>query len=233
MATAEAVPEKPSKNWATNPAGRAWLSLFEFLLGCAIVIGHNVYHVVPNEVPILFVMGWISIRLRDGGWRAIGLAKPASWRNTIAIAVAAAAVRILGGNFVVEPLAHRIWQTAVEVSPIGQKLGVKDTLLWLGIIWTFAAFGEEMSYRGYLLTRCADLGGRTKAAYWGSVIVIAVLFGYGHFYKGPTGIIDSAFAGLVLGVVYLVSRRNLWTCILAHGFIDTFGIIAVLAGWNT
>lgn len=232
MATPEAAPIPPS-NWATNPAGRGWISLFEFLLGSAIVIGHNVYHVVPNEVPILFVIGWISIRLRDGGWRAVGLVKPASWRNTVFIALAAAAVRILGGIFAVEPLAHRIWRNTVEASAIGGKLGVKDALLWLGIIWTFAAFGEEMSYRGYLLTRAADLGGRTQAAYWAAVIAVSVLFGYGHFYKGPTGVMDSAFAGLVLGAAYLLSRRNLWTCVLAHGFIDTFAIIAVLMGWNT
>jgi CAAX protease family protein len=232
VATPEATPIQRS-NWATNPVGRGWVSLFEFLLGSAIVIGHNVYHVVPNEVPILFVIGWISIRLRDGGWRAVGLGRPASWRNTVLIALAAAAVRILGGNFLVEPLAHRIWHSTVEASAIGEKLGVKDALLWLGIIWTFAAFGEEMSYRGYLLTRAADLGRRTQAAYWAAVIAVSVLFGYGHFYKGPTGIMDSAFAGLVLGAAYMLSRRNLWASVLAHGFIDTFAIIAVLMGWNT
>ena len=36
-----------------TPAQR-WLSLAEFLLGSAIVIAHNVYHIIPNEVPILF-----------------------------------------------------------------------------------------------------------------------------------------------------------------------------------
>ena len=30
-----------------------WLSLAELALGSAIVIGHNVYHRIPNEVPIL------------------------------------------------------------------------------------------------------------------------------------------------------------------------------------
>jgi hypothetical protein len=43
-----------------------WISLAEFVVGSAIVIGHNVYHVIPNEVPILFVIGLISLRVRDG-----------------------------------------------------------------------------------------------------------------------------------------------------------------------
>lgn len=131
-----------------------------------------------------------------------------------------------------EPLAHRIWHGAAEVSAIGQAVHPKEALLWLLIVWTFAAFGEEMSYRGYLLTRAADLGGRSQVAYWAAVIAVSVLFGYGHYYKGPTGVVDSGFAGLVLGSAYILSRRNLWVCILAHGFIDTVAIAETLLGWN-
>jgi hypothetical protein len=54
--------------------GLAWrlFSASEVLLGAVIVIGHNVFHVLPNEVPILFVLGLVSVRFRDGGWSAIG-----------------------------------------------------------------------------------------------------------------------------------------------------------------
>src|SRR5436305_14678485 len=54
--------------------GLGWrlFSASELLLGAVIVIGHNVFHVVPNEVPILFVLGLVSVRLRDGRWSAIG-----------------------------------------------------------------------------------------------------------------------------------------------------------------
>jgi uncharacterized protein (DUF885 family) len=37
---------------------------------------------------------------------------------------------------------------------------------------------------------------------------------------------------LILGAVYLLSGRNLWTCVLAHGFIDTFGLTAAYLGWD-
>jgi len=105
-------------------------------------------------------------------------------------------------------------------------------LLYLGIVWTFAAFGEEIAYRGYLMQRAADVGGRTMIAWWISVIAIAILFGYGHYYKGPAGILDSGLAGVILGAAFLLSGRNLWACVLAHGFIDTFGIVAVYNGWD-
>jgi hypothetical protein len=86
--------------------GQRWISCGEFLLGSAIVIGHNVYHVVPNEVPILFVLALISFRVRDG-WSALGLLRPVSWRRTILIALGAAVLRILAGTLVIEPVtAH-------------------------------------------------------------------------------------------------------------------------------
>ena len=211
-----------------------WFSLAEFVVGSAIVIGHNVYHVIPNEVPILFVIGLISLRVRDGGWGAMGLRWPDSWRRTVLIALGAAATRLILGAVVIDPLTARFWPAAVAPSGIDEITGnVAVALRWLLIVWAFAAFGEEISYRGYLLTRAADVGARSKAAYWIAVLMVSVLFGIGHYYKGPAGMVDSGMAGLVLGTTYMLSGRNLWACILAHGFIDTFGVIALFFGWQT
>jgi len=232
LASSASVPPAPQPRQLSP--GQRWISLAEFLIGAAIVIGHNVYHVIPNEVPILFVLGLISLRVRDGGWGIIGLRWPASWRRTVLFAIAAAALRILFSSLVVDPLTARFWPPAVGPSGFDQIAGHwMVALRWLFIVWTFAAFGEEISYRGYLLTRAADIGGRSKFAYWVAVLAVSALFGYGHYYKGPAGILDSGMAGLVLGAAYLLSGRNLWACILAHGFIDTFGVIALFFGWNS
>jgi uncharacterized protein len=209
------------------------LSALELLLGAFIVIGHNVFHILPNEVPILFVLGLLSVRLRDGGWSAMGFKRPGSWGRLVLIALAAAAVRIILGGLVIEPLAAHFWPPIV--APAGTETiagDIKSTLVWLLVAWTFAAFGEEVGYRGYLLTRAADIGGRTTAAYWIGIIAVSVLFGFGHYYKGPTGILDSGIAGVVLGAAYMLSGRNLWASILAHGFIDTFAVIALFFGWE-
>jgi membrane protease YdiL (CAAX protease family) len=209
------------------------LSLAEFVLGGFIVIGHNVFHILPNEVPILFLLGWISLRLRDGGWKAAGLTRPSSWWRTVALAVGAAAVLQLGSELVVGPLASRIWPGPQDVSQVvgSAALGWKQALTTLLIVWTFAAFGEELSYRGYLLTRAADVVGRSNAAYVVAMILVAVLFGFAHYYKGPAGVVDSTYSGLVLGCAYLLSGRNLWAAILAHGISDTFAVLALFTGW--
>jgi membrane protease YdiL (CAAX protease family) len=218
---------------SASPVASRALSAFELLLGAAIVIGHNVFRVVPNEVPILFVLGLFSVRFRDGGWSAMGFKRPASWKRILLIALAAAALRMLTGE-IVERIALPFWPAIVSPAGANEITGnIKLALLTLLLVWSFAAFGEEIAYRGYLLTRAADLGNRTTAAYWLSMIVVSVLFGFGHYYKGPTGILDSGIAGLILGAAYLVSGRNLWTSILAHGFVDTFGIIMVFFGWES
>lgn len=198
------------------------LSAFELLLGAVIVVGHNVFHVVPNEVPILFVLGLVSVRWRNGGWSAMGFKRPGSWIRIVLIALAAATLRIILGDLVIEPLAGHFWPPIV--APAGAEAitgNIKAALVALLLVCTFAAFGEEIGYRGYLLTRAAEVGGRTAAAYWIGIVVVAILFGYGHYYKGPAGILDSCVAGLVLGAACMLSGRNLWTCILAHGLIDT------------
>ena len=65
---------------STNPFASRTLSAFELLFGAFIVIGHNIFHIVPNEVTVLFVLGLASIWLRDGRLSSMGLKRPASWR---------------------------------------------------------------------------------------------------------------------------------------------------------
>jgi membrane protease YdiL (CAAX protease family) len=222
--------DKDAKNTSTSRT----LSAVEFMIGASIVIAYNVFRVIPNEVVILFVLGMVSVRLRDGGLAAMGFRRPASWARVLQIALAAAALRILLGEFVIDPLTEQFWPPAVapEVAE-GITGNLKNALLVLLLVWTFAAFGEEIAYRGYLLLRAADVGRRSTASYWVAVILVSVLFGYGHYYKGPSGMIDSGVAGLILGSAYMLSGRILWTSILAHGFIDTFGVVVLYFGWDS
>lgn len=212
------------------------ISGVEGLLGAFAVIGHNVYRVVPNEVPILVVLAIISMRWRERAWHwaSLGFKRPASWRHIILIALAAAALRLILGTFVIEPLTSHFWppiKGPVEVNEIrGHFTAV---LMYLPIVWVFAAFGEEIGYRGYLLNKLGEVFGGTRLADGIAVLGSAVLFGFGHYYKGPAGIVDSGVAGVILAVVYLISGRNLWPCVLAHGFIDTFGLFAAFVGWDT
>src|SRR4029453_5862890 len=90
---------------SSNPSASRAISAFELLVGAFIVIGHNVFHIVPNEVIVLPLRGLLSVRLRDGGWSAMGFKRPPSWRRIFLIALIAAAVRFLLGQFLIQPVA--------------------------------------------------------------------------------------------------------------------------------
>jgi uncharacterized protein len=205
------------------------LSALEFAAGASVVIGHNVFRVLPNEVPILFVAALVSFRLREG-WSALGFRRPASWRRIISIAVAAVALNILMG-FAIEAAAARFWPPAI--APVGAALirqSPVGVVVGLLVVWTFAAFGEEIGYRAYLTRRAADLGGGARWAWWAATLAVSVLFGFGHYFKGPAGVLDAADAGLIIGAAYLISGRNLWTAVIAHGLQDTIAVVAAYWG---
>jgi hypothetical protein len=224
-------PEVPFPS--SDPRVSRVLSALEFLLGAFIVICHNVFRIVPNEVIILSILGLVSIRLRDRSWSSMGLKQPASWRRIILIALGAAILRILLGQFLIEPVTGFFWPKPVAPALANEITGnIKIALVALLVVWTFAAFGEEIAYRGYLLTRAADVGRRSAVAYWIGIVLVSILFGYGHYYKSASGVIDSGVAGLILGAAYMVAGRNLWASIFAHGFIDTFGVIDAFFGWS-
>jgi membrane protease YdiL (CAAX protease family) len=204
----------------------------EFLLGGSVVIGHNVVRIVPNEVPILTVVFLISNRLWTGRWKVRGLGAPPSWRRTVGIAIAAAILRLALGEFVIEPFGSRFGPPPAapdEAAAISGNTG--NAVLALLIVWVFAALGEEFAYRGYLLSRAATAGGGSSVAHWVGVVLAAVLFGLGHYHKGLVGVVDSGVAGLVLGTAYMLSGRNLWAAVLAHGMIDTYGVVVLYFGW--
>jgi membrane protease YdiL (CAAX protease family) len=95
------------------------------------------------------------------------------------------------------------------------------------LVWTTVAFGEEMQFRGFAFSRLERLfgGGRGGAA--GALLGQALIFGLLHSYQGVGGMVSTSLLGLVLGGVFLISRRNLVACILLHGLMDTLSLTAV------
>jgi membrane protease YdiL (CAAX protease family) len=89
---------------------------------------------------------------------------------------------------------------------------------------------EEMAYRGYLMNRVAYAAGGTRAAWALSLVVVSALFGVVHLYQGASGMITAGISGLLFGILYLASGRNLWLPIIAHGINDTIGFTLIYLG---
>lgn len=208
------------------PRNRSW-AVVELLVAAALVVGANVFDVVPiSETPWLVALGWLSLRLRGRTWRTLGLRPPDRWMTTLGTALAAAVALQLFSEFVIEPLTGR-----PDLSDFHSLVGnLSASLGMLALVWTIAAFGEEMAYRGYVLERAAALGSHSPSAYAAAMAVVSLLFGLGHFYQGMAGMIGSTVSGLFFGLLYLKAGRNLWLPILAHGFSDTIGLALIYFG---
>lgn len=220
-----------SQNSEVSLRERAW-AVAELLVAGALVVGANVVDVVPvTETPWLVALGWVSLRCRGLAWRSLGLRQPVSWITAIRVALVAAVALQLLSEFVTEPIIERLTGERPDLSDFRSLVGnLPAALGMLALVWTLAAFGEEMAYRGYVLERAAALGHHSPAAYVAAMVVVSLLFGLGHLYQGVSGVAGSVVSGLLFGVLYLKGGRNLWLPILAHGFSDTIGLVLIYLG---
>jgi membrane protease YdiL (CAAX protease family) len=202
---------------------RKWFIALELALVVALITGHNLFRILPNETPFIFLLGWLSLRLRGMTWSSVGLGMKRNWPKVIFSGLLLAIGLQLISTFVSEPLiVYLTGAPPSDFSSFDDTAGNEQKLLvYLLMSWVLAAFGEELSFRGYFLNRMADMGNQTRLAWTVSILAQSALFGIAHYYQGLTGMIDTGITALILAGAYLLSGRNLWLVIFAHGFADT------------
>jgi membrane protease YdiL (CAAX protease family) len=195
-------------------------------------IGVYAFGLFPFPILPLFVVAWISLHLRHLGWRDIGLRRPAKWLPLIGLALGIGIGYQALDTVAIAPLLQRITGQSIDLSQFaGLKGNLPALIVFMAVSWTEAAFIEEMFFRGYLLNRFIDLAGQERFGIALALLGNAAIFGFAHAYQGLTGVLDTALAGLVLGLLYFLARKNLWLPILTHGIIDTVGFLLIYAGW--
>jgi membrane protease YdiL (CAAX protease family) len=168
-----------------------------------------------------------TLSLRDAGWSTVGLGRPRSWPLTLLFGLATAVAVVIVANFLL---------TRVILPVVGQPdssrfaaLSGNPVLLALGLfsVWTAAAFGEEIIFRGYLIGRLAGLLGGSPVAWGVAVLLSSIIFGAIHFYQGLAGVVITGSVGLLFGIAYVALQRSLWPLVIAHGLIDTLSFIQI------
>jgi membrane protease YdiL (CAAX protease family) len=227
VATSASQQNVPKSAWRES----TWLAAAEFCIVAALYIG-DVYRLIPiSKTLFLFALGWISLRLRGSGWASVGLAQPRNWRRAIAVGLVAGGGLVLLELFVSYPLLTRLTGKPPDLSdfrPIVGNFGL--FLSTVTLIWILAVLGEELVYRGYLMNRVAGLGGGTRNAWIVSLVLVSIMFGAGHIDQGATGMTENVINGLLLGLLYLGSGRNLVVPIVAHGVGNTVDLLLIYLG---
>jgi membrane protease YdiL (CAAX protease family) len=161
------------------------------------------------------IVAWLLIRLRRETLADIGLKRPASWPRTFIIGILLAAL-VFAGIYLSERAGlHR------DLSRFAALRGnLKLTLLVVFYVLIGAGFYEEFMFRGFLMQGFAMFFGGSRGAWGGALIIQGVLFGASHAYQNPVGILITGTLGVLLGVLVIISGRNLWPAIIAHGLFD-------------
>jgi uncharacterized protein len=229
--TTSNAPAGPSEASRTNWRDSKLLALVEFLLVALIFYADHRGLIPFSKTPELLLLGWISLRLRNLRWRTVGLTRYRSWPVTIALGVGLGVLTEAFQLLITQPTLSRLIGKEPDLDLFRMLTGnIKVTLLFIALSWTLAAFGEELFWRGYLMNRVADLGGRTGTAWIVSLVVVNMAFGVAHGYQGLTGLIEEGISGLFLGLMYLRTGKNLCVPIIAHGLGDTIDMILIFFG---
>lgn len=220
-------PENSEQNWRQSK----WLALVELVV-VALIFLADARHLIPfSKTPFLLLFGWLSLWLRKSNWRSVGLKLYRNWKTSVVLGLTAGVLLEGIELFITQPLLVKWLGKRPDLDLFRALHGsLKWTLLAVAGAWTLAAFGEELVYRGYLMNRAADLFNRTRRAWIISLIAVHVVFGLAHAYQGLTGIIDEGLMGLLLGIIYLRTDRNLAVPIIAHGVSDSIDVLLMFFG---
>ncbi len=194
-------------------------------------------NVLVNTVATLSV-ATLLLHLRGQSWKTMGLTKPKSYLKVLGIA-AVTFIATLGSIMFFEMFLHDIL-FPVEPSEVvissetpessGDRFpNMKGRIaFFLGVIiivW-IESFLEELQDRGFSLNRFEALLSKIPFSIVFAVIIQAAIFGFRHSSShGLAGSMVVGIIGLVFGIVYVVSGRNLWPLIIAHCFLNTISMM--------
>ncbi|WP_421859017.1 CPBP family intramembrane glutamic endopeptidase [Oceanicaulis sp.] len=220
------------------PATRRPLLLLEVLIAAlaAMTIKALISLVLwryAGPLTLLIVLSGLTVylRWRGLGWGHFGLVKLPKLKSWLLLPVQAlfAIIAILATGVGTATIGAALGFEFMGEEPTGvmDRFGavadgsLPHYLLWLAISILAAGLGEELFFRGYMINRLRDGLGSGVVMTALTVLLPALYFGYGHFYyQGLRGLITTGLIGLVLGLLFLIYKRNLWPLVIAHAAVD-------------
>lgn len=182
------------------------------------------------SILVAWLLIWALIKKEKSSWKDFGFNRPKGWPRTWLIAILGVlCIHILVGKLL-KPQITKL-TGPLNLSEF-ESIYDNPSALALGllVVWTLAAFGEEMVFRGYFLNSITGLFKKGRFVWLLGVFISSAIFGLGHIYQGFSGVILAFVVGVLYCLVYFLNHRNLWAPILMHGLYDTFAFLILYFG---
>lgn len=162
-------------------------------------------------------------------WSFFGFQRNPLWQ-TLAKSMLFMVLVLVANDILLQPLIEHYFGFTDLEALNGIKGNRLNYIIFILLMWVTAAFGEEIFYRGYMLKRMAIIMGDANKSWAFAILISASIFGLAHLYQGISGVITTAFVGVIMGAIFYKNRTNLWVGVLTHGFYNMVGITLLYLG---
>lgn len=195
----------------------------------------------PISLAVMLVLVFFYLRMRGHALSWIGLVSLTSIKSRlllfpqIMLAIILMAATGAGITFAGQALGFEFMtpDIAAAENRFGDLAGnTSQYLMWLGIIW-FAGPAEELFFRGFMIAQLRTVFGQSKWATALNIVIPAIIFGVGHmYYQGLRGLFVTGGGALMLGILFVLYKRNIWPLAIAHAALNSLMFTAMYMQWD-
>ena len=210
----------------TRPSRRRHPRVWSALAAVEVVLA-GIAVVLDLLIPTFVLLGLaaLSLLIRRAGPASLGLSRPEHPGRLVVEVFAVSVLWTLVTFAFTVPVVERLTGDRRDVTMFETLEGNLGLLFgMLALSWTVAAFGEELAYRGFVLTRLREVlpGGVPSLVV--AAVLTSLLFGLAHTEQGAVGFVLTAIDSLLF-IALRLHYRTLWASVLAHGFLNTTGMV--------
>jgi len=181
---------------------------------------------MPVAAVLVLLWAWLS----KTPWPAIGYARPKSWIGGALVGILFGVALKFAMKAVVMPL---LGADPVNHAYAGMQGNLPELLFFSAYAVIGAGWAEETVFRGYLFERCGALFGRSVPANILTLLLVTGIFASLHWQQGQAGMINAGITGLIIGAIYLVNGRKLWTLMFTHASFDVTAALMIYLNLET
>lgn len=183
---------------------------------------------IDRNVTFFFGLGVVFLMLMGSkfDWERFGLGRKITGKTVLKSLLITVLLFLVFQAFV-DPLLQN-WLGEYNLSSIEDVEGnLIGYIVLMVVVWVFAAFGEEILFRGYYMKALAELLGNDNKAWILSAFITSLYFGVSHIYQGLSGVVAVFLWSFIVSLIFYRNRDNLILLVLIHGFYDSIGVTMI------